>query len=36
LGRKFTDLLWKADRVLNRTPAWCLGEYALYSFKVKD
>lgn len=36
LGRKFTDLLWKADRLLNRTPAWCLGEYALYTFRAKE
>lgn len=36
LGKKFTDLLWRADRILNRTPAWCLGEYALYSYRAKD
>lgn len=36
LGRRFTDLLWRADRLLNHTPAWCLGEYALYSFRAKD
>jgi ubiquinone/menaquinone biosynthesis C-methylase UbiE len=35
LGRKMSDILWKADRILNYTPAWCLGEYALYSFRVK-
>ncbi len=35
-GRKISDILWKADRLLSRTPAWCLGEYALYTFKVKD
>ena len=35
-GKKFTDLLWRADGILNRTPAWCLGEYALYSFRAKD
>ena len=36
LGAKISDILWNADRVLSRTPAWCLGEYALYTFKVKD
>lgn len=36
LGRRASDLLWHADRLLNRTPAWCLGEYALYSFRLKD
>ena len=36
LGGKITDLLWTADRILNHTPAWCLGEYALYSFRVRD
>ena len=36
LGTKISDVLWNADRVLSRTPAWCLGEYALYSFRVKD
>ena len=36
LGRRACDILWDADRMLNHTPAWCLGEYALYSFKVKD
>ncbi len=36
LGRRLTDLLWSADRLLNRTPAWSLGEYALYTFKVKE
>lgn len=36
LGRKIGNLLWDADRMLNHTPAWCLGEYALYSFRVKD
>jgi len=35
-GKKLTDLLWKADRLLNRTPAWSLGEYALYSFRARD
>ncbi|MFT3867822.1 MAG: methyltransferase domain-containing protein [Nibricoccus sp.] len=36
LGRRITDFLWKIDQVLNRTPAWCLGEYALYCFKTKE
>jgi len=36
LGRKVSDLLWDADRLLSHTPAWCLGEYALYSFTVKN
>ena len=36
LGGKISDILWNADRILNHTPAWCLGEYALYSFKVKE
>jgi ubiquinone/menaquinone biosynthesis C-methylase UbiE len=35
LGRRLCDMLWMADRMLNRTPAWCLGEYALYSFRTK-
>jgi SAM-dependent methyltransferase len=35
-GKRITDLLWRADQVLNRTPAWCLGEYALYTFRVRD
>ncbi len=35
-GRRISDLLWEADRILNHTPAWCLGEYALYSFRVRD
>jgi ubiquinone/menaquinone biosynthesis C-methylase UbiE len=35
LGRRVSDLLWNADRLLNHTPAWCLGEYALYCFRVK-
>lgn len=36
LGRKISEILWSADRILNHTPAWCLGEYALYCFRVKD
>jgi hypothetical protein len=36
LGRKISDILWNADRILSYTPLWCLGEYSLYSFKVKD
>jgi ubiquinone/menaquinone biosynthesis C-methylase UbiE len=34
LGRKISDILWNSERILNHTPAWCLGEYALYSFRV--
>jgi hypothetical protein len=36
LGRRFSNLLWYVDRLLNHTPAWCLGEYALYAFRTKD
>jgi ubiquinone/menaquinone biosynthesis C-methylase UbiE len=36
LGRRISEALWNADRVLNHTPAWCLGEYALYSFRVRN
>ena len=36
MGGKMGDMLWNADRILSHTPAWCLGEYALYSFKVRD
>jgi hypothetical protein len=36
LGRRMGDVLWDADRMLNHTPAWCLGEYALYTFKTRD
>lgn len=32
LGRAAT-LLWEADRWLSRTPAWSLGEYALYVYR---
>ena len=32
LGR-VGPLLWKLDEGLNRTPAWSLGEYALYVFR---
>jgi ubiquinone/menaquinone biosynthesis C-methylase UbiE len=35
LGRRLCDLLWDTDRLLNHTPAWCLGEYALYALKVR-
>ncbi|HVU16602.1 MAG TPA: class I SAM-dependent methyltransferase [Candidatus Didemnitutus sp.] len=34
-GRRLSQLLWDGDRVLNRTPAWGWGEYALYSFRAK-
>ncbi len=35
-GRRVCELLWSADQFLNRTPAWSLGEYALYSFQAKN
>jgi hypothetical protein len=31
-GRK-AEYLWELDRWLNRTPAWSLGEYALYVYR---
>jgi ubiquinone/menaquinone biosynthesis C-methylase UbiE len=34
-GPRLSAALWDIDRILNHTPAWCLGEYALYSFKVR-
>ncbi len=36
LGRKLCDALWEVDRWLSRTPAWCLGEYALYTFRARN
>ena len=36
LGKRVSDILWNVDQILNQTPAWRLGEYALYSFKVKN
>ncbi len=35
LGSRVCNFLWQTDRLLSRTPAWSLGEYALYTFKVK-
>ncbi|MBM3421218.1 MAG: class I SAM-dependent methyltransferase [Bacteroidetes bacterium] len=35
MGRRVSDFLWKTDKILSSTPAWCLGEYALYSFRTK-
>lgn len=35
-GTKISNALWDADRVLNHTPAWCLGEYALYTFRARN
>jgi SAM-dependent methyltransferase len=35
-GRRVCELLWDCDRWLNLTPAWCLGEYTLYSFKARS
>jgi len=34
-GRKLCAFLWDTDQVLNLTPAWCLGEYALYVFESR-
>jgi ubiquinone/menaquinone biosynthesis C-methylase UbiE len=36
LGHRGSNVLWQADRLLNHTPAWSLGEYALYSFRVRN
>jgi hypothetical protein len=36
LGRKVSNILWDTDQILNHTPAWCLGEYALYSFRARN
>lgn len=36
LGGRMSNALWDADRVLNHTPAWCLGEYALYTFRTRN
>lgn len=36
LGGRISNALWRVDRVLNHTPAWCLGEYTLYSFKARN
>ncbi len=33
---KFLRFLWKADKLLNKTPLWCLGEYSLYVFQKPD
>ena len=30
------EVLWKADGVLNRTPCWSWGEYALYILRARD
>ncbi len=35
LGIRISEILWKIDIVLNKTPFWCLGEYTLYSFIAK-
>jgi len=35
-GRGLSDLLWNADRLLSHTPAWCLGEYTLYTFRARN
>ena len=31
-----SEMLWKADALLNRTPAWSWGEYALYILRARD
>jgi len=31
--RRGGEWLWELDRWLNRTPAWCTGEYALYVYR---
>ena len=36
MGRRVSEFLWKMDKLLSHTPAWCLGEYALYSFRTKE
>lgn len=36
LGRRLCDFLWDIDRILSNTPAWCLGEYALYTFRARS
>jgi SAM-dependent methyltransferase len=35
LGTRISEILWRMDVILNNTPFWCFGEYALYSFVVK-
>lgn len=35
-GQRVCDFLWDTDNILNHTPAWCLGEYALYSFRARS
>lgn len=32
---RFCDALWQADRVVNLTPGWRFGEYALYTLKSR-
>jgi len=36
LGGRISNALWNADHILNHTPAWCLGEYALYTFRARN
>lgn len=35
LGKRISEILWKIDLILNKTPFWCFGEYTLYSFIEK-
>lgn len=35
IGGRISDALWRSDRLLSRTPVWCLGEYALYTLRAK-
>lgn len=34
--RRFLRILWKTDLLLQKTPVWKYGEYALYVFKKSD
>ena len=36
MGKGPSNFLWKADNLLNKTPFWSLGEYALYTFSKKE
>jgi len=36
LGARLCEAFWNLDGVLNHTPAWSLGEYALYTFKTRN
>ncbi len=32
---RFCEMLWQSDRLLNLTPCWRFGEYALYTLKAR-